>query len=168
MTTQPPEPPAWAQQPQYNQQQYQQPQQWPGYSPPNCDDEHLKLLSVFHYVLGGLTALFGCMPFIHVAIGVAMIMGKMSSSTGNGPPPEFGWLFVGMGAIAIIVIWTMAILLLVSAGRLKKRRSWIFCFVVACVSCLFTPFGTVLGVFTIIVLLRDSVKASFAQVRAAG
>jgi len=34
--------------------------------------------------------------------------------------------------------------------------------VMACVECLFIPFGTILGVFTIIVLLRESVKALFA------
>jgi hypothetical protein len=28
-----------------------------------------------------------------------------------------------------------------------------------CAECLFIPFGTILGVFTIIVLLRESVKA---------
>ncbi len=30
------------------------------------------------------------------------------------------------------------------------------------VACMFMPFGTVLGVFTIIVLLRDSVKELFS------
>jgi len=38
-----------------------------------------------------------------------------------------------------------------------------FCFVVACIECLFMPFGTVLGAFTIIVLMRPSVKNLFAQ-----
>jgi len=33
---------------------------------------------------------------------------------------------------------------------------------IACVECLFIRFGTILGVFTIIVLLRESVKALFA------
>jgi hypothetical protein len=32
----------------------------------------------------------------------------------------------------------------------------------AAISCIFMPFGTVLGVFTIIVLLRPSVKELFA------
>ncbi len=165
MTAQPPQPPQWAQPP-HNQQYYQPPQYGPGYSPPNRDNEHLKLLSVFHYVLGGLTGLFGCVPFIHVGMGIAMIHGAFPWN-GNGPPPEFGWIFVVMGAFAIILSWTVAIFLLVAAGRLRKRRSWTFCFVVACVSCLFFPLGTALGVFTIIVLIRESVKASFAQVRAA-
>jgi len=34
---------------------------------------------------------------------------------------------------------------------------------VAAVECIFMPFGTVLGVFTIIVLNRPSIKALFQQ-----
>jgi len=36
-----------------------------------------------------------------------------------------------------------------------------FCLVMAGVECIFTPFGTVLGVLTIIVLVRPSVKELF-------
>ena len=163
MTAQPPNPPTWAQQPQYQQPYWAPPLQ------PNRDEEHLKLLSIFHYVLGGVMGFFACIPFIHVGIGVLALMGKMSSSGGGPPPPPiFGWIFVIMGSLFIIMGWTLAILLLIAGGRLRKRRNWTFCFVVACVSCLFTPMGTVLGVFTILVLIRDTVKAAFGRVRAAG
>jgi hypothetical protein len=37
----------------------------------------------------------------------------------------------------------------------------LFVFVVACCECLFMPFGTILGVFTIILLSRESVKSAF-------
>lgn len=52
---------------------------------------------------------------------------------------------------------------MILAGRaLAQRRRYTFCLVIAGVACMFMPFGTVLGVFTIIVLLRDSVKELFA------
>ena len=35
----------------------------------NQDSEHLKLLSIFHYVVGGMAALFACIPFIHFFMG---------------------------------------------------------------------------------------------------
>ena len=38
----------------------------------------------------------------------------------------------------------------------------IFHYAVAAIACMFMPFGTVLGVFTIIVLMRPSVKERFA------
>ena len=37
------------------------------------DEEHLKLLSIFHYVVGGLAALFACFPIFHLIIGVVFI-----------------------------------------------------------------------------------------------
>ena len=37
-----------------------------------------------------------------------------------------------------------------------------FCVVTAGVMCAFAPFGTVLGVFTLLVLHRPAVKAAFA------
>ena len=66
-----------------------------------------------------------------------------------------------MGATFIVVAWTVVILLLVAAARLRRRTSRTFCMVVAGISCLFMPIGTVLGVFTIIVLARPTVKALF-------
>ena len=43
-------------------------------SPPvqqsNADTEHLKLLSIFHYVVGGMAVLFACFPIIHLVIGL--------------------------------------------------------------------------------------------------
>jgi hypothetical protein len=48
------------------------------------------------------------------------------------------------------------------AGRaLAKRRRYWFAFVIACIECIFLPFGTILGVFTIIVLSRESTKQLF-------
>jgi hypothetical protein len=51
---------------------------------------------------------------------------------------------------------------ILTAGRfLARRKHHLFCLVVAGVECLFFPFGTVLGVFTIIVLMRPSVQQAF-------
>jgi hypothetical protein len=50
------------------------------------------------------------------------------------------------------------------AGRnLAQQRRYTFCLVIAGLLCIFIPFGTVLGVFTIVVLVRPSVKALFEQ-----
>ncbi len=124
----------------------------------NQDEEHLRLLSIFHYVAGGITGFFACFPFIHLIIGIAMLAGAFG---GDGPPAFMGLLFVMMALIFITGGWTLAICMIVSGRRLGQRRSYKFCFVIACISCAFMPFGTVLGVFTIIVLVRPTVKELF-------
>ena len=53
--------------------------------------------------------------------------------------------------------------LIAFAGRcLRRRRRYTFCLVVAAISCAFVPFGTVLGIFTLVVLTRPGVKPMFA------
>jgi hypothetical protein len=127
------------------------------------DTEHLKLLSIFHYVVGGMTILFGCIPIIHLVIGIIMIVAPEKFGKGSNQPPEFmGWFFVILGSLFILLGWIMGALIVTTGRFISRRRHHTFCFVIACVECLFMPFGTVLGVFTILVLNRPSVRQLFA------
>lgn len=129
------------------------------------DAEQLRLLSIFHYVVGGLAALFSLFPLIHLSIGLMLILhpGKMSRG-GEFPEAMVGWLFVIMGGLIILFGETLAILIITAGRFLGQRSHYKFCQVIAGIECIFTPFGTVLGVFTLIVLLRDSVKPLFNHV----
>jgi hypothetical protein len=78
------------------------------------------------------------------------------------PPPEFlGWIFIGLGSFFFLLGLAMALCILISGCALAKRTRYWFVFVIACIECLFMPFGTILGVFTLIVLSRESVKKLF-------
>ena len=35
----------------------------------NDDVQHLSILSIFHYVCGGIVGLFACLPVLHLSIG---------------------------------------------------------------------------------------------------
>lgn len=132
----------------------------------NQDEEHLRLLSIFHYIVGGVAALFACFPFIHLVVGILVVNGALGN---EGPPPIFGWLMIGIATIMIILGGTLAAAILVAARLLSQRTNYTYCLAVAAVECIFMPVGTVLGVFTIIVLNRSSVRALFnSQGRANG
>jgi hypothetical protein len=126
----------------------------------NKDLEQLKMLSTGYYVYAVITALFACLPFIHFFIGIAMIFGAFEGET-NPPPPFVGWLFAGVGGVLIILGWTLAICTYLSGKYIKQQKNYTFCFVFACINCILAPLGTIIGVFTIIVLLRESVKSLF-------
>ena len=127
------------------------------------DNEHLRLLSIFHYIKGGISALFACIPIIHVVIGLVLILAsERFGHSGNHPPAFLGWLFLILGTSIILLGWTFAVLLVIAGTCIARRKHYTFCFVLACVECLSVPFGTVLGVFTILVLARQSVKELFA------
>jgi len=68
-----------------------------------------------------------------------------------------------MATVAITLGWTLAVFIIIAGRCLAKRKHYMFCLVIAAISCIFMPFGTVLGVFTIIVLMRPSVKELFAS-----
>lgn len=127
------------------------------------DEEQLRLLSIFHYVVAGITALFACIPLIHVAIGLMLILGApFAGGHGEAPPVWFGYIFLLVGGSIVLVGWAMAIFAFFSGRFIAARKRRTFSLVVAGVLCTFVPFGTVLGVFTIIVLARDSVQRLYS------
>jgi hypothetical protein len=130
----------------------------------NQDEQHLKLLSIFHYIVGGFFALFSLFPIFHLVFGIVMIVSPDTfESGGEGPPAFIGWLFALIGGTIILIGLVLATCVILAGRFLSLRRHYTYCFVVACIQCLFIPFGTVLGVFTIIVLMRESVKQIFSD-----
>ena len=125
------------------------------------DEKQLRLLSIFHYVLGGMGVLFSCFPIIHLVIGIAILTGALEGEGSEVPPRVFGWVLVLFPAAFILLGWTVSLCILVAGRKLKVLRSYQYCFVIACIECIFVPLGTILGVFTIIVLNRDSVREKF-------
>lgn len=122
--------------------------------------EHLRMLSIFHYIVGGITALFSLIPVIHLVIGLALVTGRM-----EGTDPEarmFGWLFVVFAGVFIACGLTLAGYIVYAGRCLQQRRRYLLCMVVAALSCMMMPFGTALGVFTLVTLTKPSVKALFA------
>jgi hypothetical protein len=127
----------------------------------NQDEQHLQLLSIFHYIVGGLAGLFACFPLIHLAVGIGVIISSFTEPSAGGPPLLFGLFFVVIAGSIILIGWAFAICIILAGRFITKRKNYMFCLVMAGIECMFTPFGTVLGVFTIITLVRPSVKELF-------
>ena len=126
------------------------------------DEEHVRLLSIFHYVVGGLAGLFALFPIIHLVIGLVMIFASDKFAGKGDPPPAFlGWFLVIFAAMFITLGWILAGFILTTGRFLAHRKHYMFCLVMAAIECIFMPFGTVLGVFTIMVLMREPVKQLF-------
>ena len=127
----------------------------------NQDIHHLRLLSIFHYILGVIVGLFSLFPLIHLTIGLAIVTGAIGNAESNPPPQFLGWFFVLISIVFIASGLTMAICIVVAGRKIKKRTGHLFCLVIAGIECCFAPFGTVLGVLTILVLCRPTVKQLF-------
>jgi hypothetical protein len=121
------------------------------------DAEHVRLLGIFGYVYAGLQCFFALLGGFYMCMGFVLVMD-------NQP---MGWMFVAVGALISLWIIAMASLSFLTAKWLGQGKNWLFCMIVSGFHCASFPFGTALGVFTIFVLCRPSVKAWFAELRAA-
>jgi hypothetical protein len=124
------------------------------------DANHLNLLSIFHFVGAGLALLGILFLLAHFALFHAFFANpKMWADQKQEPPTAeffaiFKWFYLLGG------IWFLAsgVLNVVSGLCIRVRKHRTFSLVVAGINCIHMPFGTILGVFTIIILLRDSVQ----------
>jgi len=131
------------------------------------DADHLNLLGIFHFVGAGLAVLGILFLVGHYAIMHAVFNNPEVWKNQKQPmpvPPEkifavMKWFYLAMG------IWfvTSGVLNVISGLCLRARKAWTFSLVVAGINCLHLPLGTVLGVFTIVVLTRDSVRELLAE-----
>ncbi|HVP40211.1 MAG TPA: hypothetical protein VMS93_13620 [Candidatus Saccharimonadales bacterium] len=135
-------------------------------TPESQDQEHLRLLSLFHYVLAGITGAFSLFPLIHLFIGIAMLAGPIRPpATGTEPIPMamLAWIFIVGAALFILLGLSMAVCMALTGKYLAGGCHYGFCFAIAVSELLCMPLGTVLGVFTILVLSRESVQRRFGR-----
>lgn len=127
------------------------------------DREHLKILSICYYVFAGLCTFPFLYGFIYMFMGV--FVGTLIANdpnAKNGPPPVlFGGLFVAVGLVISGISLAIAIAAIKSGRNISRLSGRTFAFVFACIICMFVPLGTILGVFTLIVLSRECVKSLF-------
>ena len=133
------------------------------------DEEHLNILSIGYLVSAGVSAFFALFGLLYVFIGIMMstALTRLPPTPTNSvqpPPPAFvGWIFAIFGLAFFFSAAVMAAARFRAAWCLKHRKSRVFCMVVAGIGCLEFPYGTALGIFTFIVLGRDSVVQLFSS-----
>src|SRR6266581_2637262 len=121
------------------------------------DAEHLRLLSIFHYVIGALDIVIGSVFIVHFVVG--FLMARHAPMFGPNPPPHWaGLLLMCVFGAIVLLAWTLGICTIISGRYIARRKNRMFSIVMAAIHCLSFPFGTALGVFTLIVLMRDSVR----------
>jgi hypothetical protein len=120
----------------------------------------LKVLSVFHGVAAGLTLLIALVPTLFMGLGAFLVTVPGRDDPGAG---VVGSIFAGLGCLFFLLVITYAVALGFAARNLWVQRGWSFCLVVAAVSCVWFPYGTVLGVVTLIFLLQEDVQRRFGR-----
>ncbi len=123
------------------------------------EKDTLHMLAIFHYVIAGLIALIACIPLIHFTIGISLTAGAIA-----GEEPVLGMvgtIFTLIASLIILIGWGTAFFIFQAGQNLDKQVKYQFCMIGAGVLCIFMPLGTILGVFTLVTLQDESVKAIF-------
>ena len=126
------------------------------------DLEHLRLLGILHYVFAGFALLGLVFLAGHYWFMSSMLDMATRHPSPNPPPESILGLMLGIYAVFGFICVLGAVLNVLAGHGLRNGRRWTLCFVVACLNCLQVPLGTVLGVFTLVVLNRTGVRARFA------
>jgi hypothetical protein len=148
--------------------------------PQSADLSHLRTLAICHYVWGGLIIAISSFFLLYVFVGFLMASGTIPLSTAPaatapstqfqsaptpGPAPVsprfVGFIMAGIGGGVVALGWTLGILTIFSGRALARQRRRTFSMVIAGINCASVPVGTLLGVFTLIVLCRPSVRAMY-------
>jgi hypothetical protein len=133
----------------------------------DTENNNLNILSIFHYVFAGISGISACFPIFHLILGLSILFGNFYPDDVSAEMPFpfeiFGLMFTIIPAAIIFLGWAIAIALAISGYYLSKRRHYNFCLIMAGISCVLMPFGTILGVFTIIELLKEDAKESFSH-----
>ncbi|MGD0523636.1 MAG: hypothetical protein ABSE49_00760 [Polyangiaceae bacterium] len=135
--------------------------------PPTAEDEsQLNTLSICHYIYAGLLGVFGIFGIIYVIFGVLLATASLGGggSPGGPPPAAVGGIVAAIGGFITLLLWAKAACVAYSGMNLKKRQKRTFSFVIACICCMNIPLGTALGIFTLVVLSRQSVRAIYDRV----
>ncbi len=127
------------------------------------DNEHINLLSLFQLISGIFTLAWSVFMVLYFGFIIFIInLGGKFDAAKNQIDSEFPFQFMGI----IIIVWIICLLIAIALGIakifsskfLKQRKNRTFSIVISCIECFSFPYGTLLGVLSIIVLNRDNVK----------
>lgn len=133
------------------------------------DQQHLRLLSIFHYVYAGFVFLGLLFIVGHFFIMRFVMTNVASAEMSSAEAAQFDQIFpllIIFYVVAGCFCLALGIGNILCGGFLRNRRHKVFIVIISALNCLNMPLGTVLGIFTLIVLFRPSVSAEFE--RAAG
>ena len=123
-------------------------------------DLHIKVLAAFHLILGVL-GLIGSLMIILIFGGLAGIINMAAT---DNPDASLAVPVVGLiGGILVVVILTLSVPGIIAGLGLLKRRPWarILTIVLSVLHLINIPFGTLLGIYGLWVLLSQNTAPLF-------
>ncbi len=120
------------------------------------DSEQLNILRICHYVVGGMSMLFSCFFLFHIVAGLFFVK------------ETIGMTMAAMGLLMMISGWAYGALIIAAGKCIARRKHRNLIIVASALNCFNFPLGLLLGIFTFIVIGRNSVKEEFEAAAISG
>ncbi len=130
----------------------------------NQNESNLNTLEVLHYFYGVFHVVF--IPILAAGVVASLFFTVYGDVTQPHPsadqPIDPGFLAtLVISSFFLVVLVVLSFCQFLAGWALGARQWWLFSVLVSALNCLSSPLGTLLGVFTLVVLARSSVKATF-------
>ena len=125
---------------------------------------NLNTLAVLQYVWAGLSFFSAIIIFIvYFILGTAFTSDvfPVSNADDQAVFQVIGGVFFIISIISVIILIATAVMKIMCGVFIQKKKNRIFCIVIAALECFNIPFGTALGVFTIVELEKPEAKEMF-------
>ncbi|MFH1301538.1 MAG: hypothetical protein ABIK07_10800 [Planctomycetota bacterium] len=125
------------------------------------DQRHLKILSKVQIIFG-ITNLF--VSYLYYKAIFILVDEYRKFLEQSNPEVEVA-LLLGFGFVIFLIGIVILFCIILAGQSLARFENYKFCFIVAAFECLMIPFGTIIGISTILILRRDSVKTLFENAK---
>jgi hypothetical protein len=126
------------------------------------DEEHLRLLALFHFVVAGFNLLA-----LLLLVVLPLALGPNYYAALKLPQPPGGLAAIQQRLVGALIVGGLQTLIYAYNGWcMKNHHNRISCMIMSVFECLSIPVGLILGVSAILVLRRDSTKALFESANA--
>lgn len=123
------------------------------------DRDLLRVLAIFHWVFGGLALLASLAPAVMLAFGVFL-----ASPAQQDPDASIaGVVLTCLGVVLGTLAFSYGTGMIVAGRGLWRQDRWVLCMVMAAVTCIFFPYGTVLGALSVVMLAKNGVRERFSS-----
>jgi len=123
------------------------------------DNEHLNLLSLFHLISGIFTLVYSVFMALYFGFVTFILnMGNKLNAANSDFPFEFMNAIMFVFTIVLFIAIILGVAKIFCSKFIKQKTNRVFCIVICCIECFSFPYGTLLGVLSIMVLNRNSVK----------
>jgi hypothetical protein len=126
--------------------------------------EHLRLLAIFHFVYAGLVFLGTLVPvfwLLAASLWWPELAAEAQREGGGVPVMATGAMAMGFASFGVVLGWIWAGCLVFAGRSILQMQRYTFCLVVAGITCLAVPLGTLLGVATLVILNREDIRQLF-------